>query len=313
MNKRYIRQIEDGFPYPIAGTFVRLRTDECLDPGPLRLKYLLATGEAIVRLLAMVVLCECREQRERDPDSPLSKGLSADFEKHFKRPAWGTWMQLTREGLKWLRAQQAVLTCPPLLAFWLDDASRETTAAEALGRLLQLRNGLSHDRIQAMREHEFASLCEQAQGDLEPVLEALDFLLDYRLTFISQIEVRKRRRHTPNYWHRLKDISGPSDDFHGDRAHLSEVLDSQTIVFAPLEGEGRFLNLDPLLLYEEAAGKAPDIFFYNGMKHPHAAGYSACRHGGQFDSSASAHSTEIADELQALLDLMTQPSVEVAA
>ncbi len=34
MKDRYTREIINGFPYPIAAMFVKLRTDECLDPGP---------------------------------------------------------------------------------------------------------------------------------------------------------------------------------------------------------------------------------------------------------------------------------------
>ena len=37
MKDRYAREIINGFPYPIAAMFVKLRTDECLDPGPNRL------------------------------------------------------------------------------------------------------------------------------------------------------------------------------------------------------------------------------------------------------------------------------------
>jgi hypothetical protein len=34
MKERYARDITSHFPYPIAAPFARLRTDECLDPGP---------------------------------------------------------------------------------------------------------------------------------------------------------------------------------------------------------------------------------------------------------------------------------------
>lgn len=58
MKERYAREIISNFPYPIASYFVRLRTDECLDPGPLRLKYILATAETIGRFLGMITLCQ---------------------------------------------------------------------------------------------------------------------------------------------------------------------------------------------------------------------------------------------------------------
>jgi len=68
MKERYIRNIISGFPYPIVTFFIKLRTDECLDPGSLRLKYILKTGESIVRFLGCAVFCECRDFLEDKND-----------------------------------------------------------------------------------------------------------------------------------------------------------------------------------------------------------------------------------------------------
>jgi hypothetical protein len=78
MKERYVREVVNGFPYPIAACFVKLRTDECMDPGPQRLKYLLATGEAVARFLGVVNLCQARDFAEARPVSP-SSALNADF------------------------------------------------------------------------------------------------------------------------------------------------------------------------------------------------------------------------------------------
>lgn len=88
MKERYIREIIEGFPYPIAAVFVRLRTDECLDPGSLRLKYILATAEAIARFLGVVALVECRDYLEERGGTP-SLTLSVDFVARFRRITWG--------------------------------------------------------------------------------------------------------------------------------------------------------------------------------------------------------------------------------
>jgi hypothetical protein len=116
-----------------------------------------------------------------------------------------------------------------------------------------------------------------------------------------------RRRREAAYRHRFKNILGSSDDFHGDRHTLPDFHDSTSIILANLEG-GASLNLDPLLAHEETAGKAPDIFFYNGMKAPDKAEYAACKHGGNFISTElePERAAEIGDELAAFVNLFTE-------
>ena len=40
MQDGLIRKIIDYYPYPVASVFKILMTDECLDPGPMRLQYI---------------------------------------------------------------------------------------------------------------------------------------------------------------------------------------------------------------------------------------------------------------------------------
>jgi len=299
MKERTAREIMSNYPYPVASSFVRLRTDECLDPGPLRLKYILATAEAVARFFGIITLCECREYIERT-NTTSPKSLGNDFAQMFRRPSWGSWMHISREGLKWLRSEEETLCCTELTGFYLDDKGKESESIQALGKLLTVRNQLSHDKIKAMLPHHFSELCEQTGPLLDEVLEAMAFLLDYELTYISQIEVQKRRKHEANFLHRLKVINGHSDDFHGGRNQLHTYMDSSSMVLRNIDSS-EYLNIDPLLIYEDAAGKAPDIFFYNGMKKPESAEYAACKHGGGFNSADAVHCADIAEELAAFL------------
>ena len=117
-------------------------------------------------------------------------------------------------------------------------------------------------------------------------------------------EVLKRRKKDPNYWHRLKKIQGSSSDFLGDRCRLGMTLDSRAVILRHPDS-GHYLDLDPLLVYEDGAGKAPDIFFYNGMKSDTVVEYAACKHGGQFESDRCERADEIAEEVQHLLHLFS--------
>ncbi|MBP7866064.1 MAG: hypothetical protein KA419_08955 [Acidobacteria bacterium] len=303
MKERYIREILSGFPYPITAYFTKLGTDECLDPGPLRLKYLLATGEAVGRFLGVVVLAEVRDRLEEPGAPSLPASLVSDFAKRYRSPSWGNWLHFAREGLKWLSLGGVSLVMPELTGFYFGKFPAESEAAEALGKMLTLRNGLSHERIRAMTGREFQGLCEEAEPLLEAVLTALAFLPDHELVFVSRIEVTKRRRTPASFLHRLSRIVGDSSDFRGDRKTLPRYLDPGCIL---LEGEGeRLLNLDPFLVYEPSAGKAPDVFFYDGFKRAGSAEYVACNHGGGFGSAAAERGGELWEEAAYLLRLVT--------
>ncbi|MDP2983957.1 MAG: hypothetical protein Q8O92_11600 [Candidatus Latescibacter sp.] len=304
MKERYIREILAAFPYPIVAFFSKLRTDECFDPGPLRLKYILSTGETIARFLGTVTLCECRDYLERHPDSPPPPHLTADFSARFSRPAWGTWMHFTREGLRWLSEADAEITMPEMAGLYFKKGGGEAEPAAALGKLLTIRNGLNHEKIQAFRPSDYRELCEETCAHLESVLEAMEFLLNYELVFINQIEVNKKRKAPPLFLHRLSMLMGSSDAFPGDRKQMNEFMDSRSIFLLNVEAR-KHLNLTPLLVYESAAGKAPDIFFFNGFDKPDAVEYSACNHGGGFVSGNSDQAGDIALEIGNILSLFS--------
>lgn len=304
MKDSYARMIIRDFPFPIAAPYKKLKCDEFLEPGALRLKQLLTTGEAITRFLGVLGLCAVRATIERGEGvDPPHLALSADFGQRFKRISWGTWLHLGRECQRWLIDVDEAHFMPELADFFFKRPARPSAAQEALNQLVSLRNGLSHERLQAMYTHEFQQYCDEAESCLDPALEALAFLAHYELQFVREIGVNKPRRQTPVFDHKLKLLIGESDKFDGARETYSEPLDCQAVVLWHRDGK-RFLNLEPLLVYEEGAGKAADLFFYNGMDRPERAEYVACNHGGRFTldaRSAPALAPKRAEELTAEL------------
>ena len=313
MKERYEREIKAGFPYPIVAYFIKLGTDEGLDPGPFRLQYILATAEAIARFLGMVVLCESRELLEESEAEP-PKALTADFHKRFKAPTWGNWMHCTREGLKWLDAAGADLAMPELIPFFFKKVPTESSAANALNKLTTIRNKRLSHPVSAMPPAEVAGLCEETYPLLEEVLEALNFLLDYELAFISQIEVDHKRKNPPTFLHRSSKVMGGITPFMGDRKKLNAFMDSSAILLLNTENR-RYLNLDPLLVKEESAGRAPDIFFFNGMNEAGKCQYVACNQGGEFLSTDEKceKGQELAREIQNFVRLFTPRNKETAS
>ncbi|MBI5488600.1 MAG: hypothetical protein HY905_14800 [Deltaproteobacteria bacterium] len=296
LDESYARRIITDFPYPVAKQFTKLRTDECLDPGPLRLKYILATAEALGRFVGALVLCECRELLEKQP-AEVPAGLSSQFRRELARPSWGFWTRVTREGSKLLRAAGGASLVRGLDELWLDPKGGPTEVARALDELLAVRNGLSHDRIKAMLPGEFRTLCDRTFPLLCVALERAGLLFGFELAFVSAIAVEKRRRGEPDFVHRFKRISGVSDDFQGAREKLHFPLESAAIILKRRDGPGH-LSLEPFYVYEDQAGEAPDIFFLNGVRDNGEIEYAACHRGGRFQSGASARGAELAEEIQ---------------
>lgn len=306
MNERYSREIISFFPYPVAAAFVRLRTDECLDPGARRLKWIWATAEAISRLFGIITLCECRELLEEHPGLAPPRSLTGQFKKRMERPTWASWLEILRDGQRWLTSEGRVTAMPELAAFALQ-GNRESEHLEKLACMLDVRNDYSHDRIKALHQQDFINLCKKHDPILKEILSAIRFLTQYELVFISTIEVHKARRQSADFRHRLKKISGISSDFQGDRKNRDNYLDTQSIFLANLE-LNHHLNLDPFFLYEESAGRAPDVFFFNGIskgKNLNNIQFSPCKHGGNFLAGDCHRCKQITSDIASLLNLFS--------
>lgn len=295
------------YPYPIAGLFNRLGTVECGMPNFDRLSCILKVAEAISRFLSALVLCQCRDHAEQHPGDNPPAGFCTDFRKHLRRPSWGHWLHFTREGLKWLMQQETpAVLARELAGFYFDRCPRESQAAEALGRLLTARNDLEHGRTPVHYAPQIKALCEECYAELATVIQGLGFLTEYRLSVVHQIEVWKRRGHEPDYRHRVVRIR-VGGDFRASWRSLAAPLESRTVMLERGEG-GAYLNLDPFLVFEIAAGAVQDLFFYNGMDDPKAMEYVACKQGGSFPSAKSERAAVLADEMENLLCLFAPPA-----
>ena len=303
MQQKLARYIIDYFPYPIASIFKVLMADECLDPGPLRLQYILKTAEATARFLGFVALLECRARLESGLCKAGPRTLSADFESRFGKPSYGTWVHFAREGLRWLHHQDSELVVPELKTLFYDESSRETPVKLAMDRLVEIRNGLSHERIQAFRPNDFEELCTTTYEYLMNLLGGLRFFDGVSLGYINTIEVSKKRNEDASFLHRIKDLTGHSDDFEGTRPQYENYRETNVVIMR-YEDNQRYLNMDPLLVYDAVAGKAPDIFFFGGFSSSRKIHYIGCKHGGSFDSDECRRMDEIENETSYLIELM---------
>ena len=305
MEKRLIRTINDYFPYPIAANFKVLMTDECMDPGPLRLQYLLRTAESIARFLGMVLLLECRRYIEANNEVRPPRALVADFAGKLRKPSFGSWIHIAREGSRWLASEEAELVVPEMRDLFFDDRKKETPIKKAVDKLVEIRNGLSHEKIRAFRTADFETLCSAVNELMEIQLEGLEFLQDISLGYVTSIEVSKNRNAAPSFTHRIKELSGHSDDFEGTRTTFDDYRESDAVIIK-YERHDAYLNMEPLLVFDAEAGKASDIFYFAGFSNPRKIVYLGCKHGGDFTSDTCSRSEELEQETTQILSLFSE-------
>ncbi len=217
-------------------------------------------------------------------------------------------MQFAREGLGWLletsvppnelagQLANFYFECPPETA--------HSESHEALDRLLKTRNAIQHKRRSLNSEAQIASACEETYADLVLVLRSLSFLENYNLDYVDSINVKKRRRQLPKFTHGLKRMRGDPGCFRGkDDSSINNILENRSVLFRHSRS-GEYLNLDPLLVHEEKAGSAEDLFFFNGMNGSASIHYAACKQGGNFNSSTCVRRDELDEEMQILLNVL---------
>lgn len=301
-----IDRVIEKYPYPITSKFSRLGTPECQKLGDRRMLSILGTAEAVSCFLCALILCLCRDKAENKGLASTAI-LSADSTLKLMRPSWGTWMQFSREGLSWLLSERDSDPLTSELAkFFLKHPPKNTPseAADALKRLLETRNAIHHNKRPIHTDGQIEEVCEETYPDLIKIIESLNFLENYYLDFVSEIEVTKRRRQDPSFNHTFGRILGDRQELRWIyKNYPSTILENSAVIFRRSDDKS-YLNLDPLLVREERAGSAPDLFFFNGMKDPSSIYYSACKQGGKFESNKSKRGKELAEEMANLLSLL---------
>lgn len=279
-----IEFVERDFPYPIATRFVRLETLNGRKAGKDRLDYIIETAEAITQLLGCIVLAEIRKHAEKAPETLHNFPINIPLEIK-KNLTWGKWMQIARDGTKWLQSHQGTLFITELPAFFWGTKSQRK-AAKALDQLIKKRNDLRHGALEISYHYEYEEHCEEAYQQLCLILEALHFLTHYQLSFVNTIKVKKARLAAPRFEHSFMKIMGESTTFRGNEGEYDSFMESSSTLLINPKTDA-YLNLDPFLVYEEAAGKSADMFFISGMKTNMNACYVACKQGGKFESKQS--------------------------
>ncbi len=300
MQKKFIKTIRNEFPHPIAVAFSEFRRPQLREPSGERLDAIFKVGENISRFIGIVAFCECRALFERGDLQPTS-GLTDATRGALTRPSWGCWHGLAREGLKCLKDVRKEMVAPELLGLLFEQIAPKPVASktsDALDRLLTLRNDKSHNRVNLSNDVEVRSANEEATALLEGILEQLEFLTEYQLVVHNPITVTKPRRGEPRFFHTFIYVTGNSLSFDGEVEAMDGLMDSHTIVLTDEQFEKQ-LSLDPFYLFD-TAGRAPDVYFFDGAKGKSRYRFIGFGPGGELASTDSLRADCIAEEIDSI-------------
>jgi hypothetical protein len=262
MDESRINDIISQYPYPIAILYrIVAGLDLKEEPGK-GVEYILQTAESTARLMGMMAVAELALLKEKN-GVEMPNSVKTDFKKHLKRPSFGIWLGIAREGFAFLDDSGAEPVMPELKTLFYED-KKETDFKTAMDKLVKLRNAIAHRKVVLDSQDKQQSAANISLNYLHTALMRLEFLKDVSFGYIKSIEVNKKPRRNPEFLHKGKNLKGDSI---GKGINLSSVFsdfkETDTVIIR--YDADSYLNLYPLYIYDESSGDAADVFFYNGM------------------------------------------------
>ena len=289
------RLIREHYPFPIA--HAHKKTLGVLDNDLEKLKCLLETAEITIQFLALLTLAQVRQdllnrspglhpclkegitslQQPFDSSFDMAQGdlvqdrLSfAPFDQgnlkdviDLKNPSFGKWYGLSRDVLKHYRDVKDHLVVPELFDFWFKDSSKKKLPLQPIHTqvvepLLTLRNDFHHGRVP---ETSVAGKVTDGLDCLHQLLEALQFLARYELSFTQRILLQQDARQHTAYIHDLTLFNGCL--YERSRRQFDMHLQPSAVILLHSR-EGKHLVLNPFLIFADHL-KGPDVFLLNNV------------------------------------------------
>jgi len=250
--KKKADRIETGhLPGPIATAYRRIFTRHDRDVE--RLMFVLDTAEITARFLSAVVLCSLRELAQQGKiELPLIP--MGDPKTRLKKPSFGLWMEILREGARRLHGNGELFT---------DEAARKLAMEvcdfvfnehkktkgrpyDYLDQIVVIRNKVHHPA----EELDIPSMCEEAENLMNKALTELAFFEEYTPYIVKLIQMRQRRMSSPEYQHKCLLLQGEIDFPTAE----SDERDWHTVTNEVLiyRSDTSYLNIDPLFVYLHA-------------------------------------------------------------
>jgi WD40 repeat protein/Flp pilus assembly protein TadD len=197
------------------------------------------------------------------PPTPPRRGIDLSRlreEIKLANPTFGKWNRMAREAMKAYCDARDYLIVPELFDFfWFWDTSRQKLRSQRLDNtiispLIILRNDFHHGRVPDGKVQERVA---EGLHWLHQLLEAIQFLAQYQLSFTQRITLKKAY-----YIHDLMLFSGCVSDRY--RWESEMALEPDSVVFLHSK-EGRHLVLNPFIIVTDRINGVPDLMLLNNV------------------------------------------------
>ena len=241
----------EHLPGPIATAYRRIFTRHDRDVE--RLMFVLDTAEITARFLSAVVLCTLRELAQKEKiDLPLLP--MGDPKTRLKKPSFGLWMEILREGSRRLHDNEEAFEDEAAKALGMSvcryvfNENKKTKGRpyEFLDQIVVIRNKVHHPA----EELDIPSMCEEAEKLINQALSELAFFEDFTPYVVKQIQMRHRRMASTEYDHQCLLLQGEIDfpaAENDERTWYTET--NEVLVY---RSDTSYLNIDPLFVYIQA-------------------------------------------------------------
>jgi hypothetical protein len=291
MDRQFIKQIENDFPYPIALEFRRLNTKEYLVNDENRLRQILKVSETTVHLLALISVIDLLKNHTRSA-IVLPDTFKREFSVLFTRTSFGKWISLTRECIKIFQNLNAPMFISELTEYFFEKNGSESVSLKAFNTLTTVRNKLSHPEF-TLTNKVIDDLCIETEKLLETILVRLGFLINYSFLYVDHISVRYTKCNDPSFNHTFSEVIGNSSEFNAFNKILSDIVNTPAIIIVKNIEDNNYLNMDPVMIYSnEGETKIADIFMYIDWEKNKSAKYKPVWNGGSFNLSGTTIESE---------------------
>lgn len=191
------------FPYPIAIRYERMLREKSFES---KTRLAIYVYESLIRFLVLIMLSEYLNE---DPSNFNDTKLNREIAKLIDRPAsLGTWVNLFFVFLKAYHGQQERLFLTPLYDFYWDTSIVPNISRKGIKstffQLVELRNDFYHSLPSTHRA--WRTLYKELVKNLNIILSKLSFIAEYKLIYITGVDVDKFQYET-HFGHKVKQTS----------------------------------------------------------------------------------------------------------
>ena len=260
------REIVDSFPTPIGEQLRKLftrsndpdRPDEMEHFTKGRLRQLDITHRTTVKFLCFILLSQLWDEKHRKKNLQITEDYIVDFNSFF---ALGPSNFESFDFVKFLNTITDFFDANSIPYFMEElkgvqiDSKKETALYDAYIFMNSLHESLNDDII---TDDQVEPLCMEAEDHLASVLNAVAFLVDYKLVTIKNIEIIKNRHEIARFRHNQitlnRALTVASTGIAEVGVEFYNYTDNKSVLFLKTRDNkvSEYLNLSPFIIDENA-------------------------------------------------------------